>query len=326
MKTIVAAGLCCIAITSCSLYRVSKEATADSAAVPGIPILVKKPVRYQITKVAMIHWNVTFALQVGDKEIVAPPGGLGIVASKKAFDALDNIGKKLSVDPSINPENFITKVQQSIASENVEWGGCSGPPSGKICVEPVVPYGSTIENTVAIVSELSDTQYYINTRRPWIGTASATIKLAPDGTMTDATAEIEDKTAETLLSVLPVTDFFTNQWGLSEQSAAAMTADSKHDRIAFENLSSQGLPKSAISLRLEPITWIYVLRRRLEGGEEIGKALTYPEVACGSSDKSSDKYCVELVSAVSDAGKKTPDEKKPPAWMVSGSIVPPEKE
>lgn len=45
--------------------------------------------------------------------------------------------------------------------------------------------------------------YYLNVRKPWIGSASATAELAADGTLTKGQAEVEDKTAETILGMLP---------------------------------------------------------------------------------------------------------------------------
>ncbi len=323
MKIIAAVCLCCLAITSCGLYRVSRQDATKSAGIPGIPILVKKPVRYQMTKVVMTHWKVAFVLKVGDKEIVAPSGEMQIVASNGALLELEGISIELSKDAEITPENFASKVQAKIDAADIQWGGCHDKQFTKtLCIVPVAPYGRTIENTVVVASELSDTQYFINTRRPWIGTASATIKLAPDGTMTEAVAEVEDKTVETLLSVLPITDFFTRQWGLNDKSATAATSLLRSDQAAFQKWSDQGRPKPTITLSLKPIAWTYVLRRRLDETVKFGVALTYPENVCGSDAR----YCVELVSATSEAEKKASEDKKPPGWTISGTVVPPAKE
>ena len=43
-----------------------------------------------------------------------------------------------------------------------------------------------------------------NVKRPWVGSANATIKLNSDGTLSEATAEIEDKTLEILAEILPL--------------------------------------------------------------------------------------------------------------------------
>lgn len=51
--------------------------------------------------------------------------------------------------------------------------------------------------------------YYFNVRRPWIGTSTAEVKLANDGTLSEAKGTIESKTIETFLSLLPVKDVLT---------------------------------------------------------------------------------------------------------------------
>jgi len=307
---------CCLFFTGCSLYKVSKEEGS------GIPILVKQPVRYQTTQVAMTHWKVSFVLKSGGKEFSAPSGGMEVVASDRALQALEQIGNALSNEPGITPGNFSALVEQHLQVSKAHWGGCThDEPSGVICIRPSIHHGRTIENKVVVVSELSESQHYINTRRPWIGTASATIELAPDGTMTKAQSEVEDKTVETILSVLPITSFFTRQWNLGESDAAA-AAIAPSDSNLRQASSALRQPRPKIELKLEPVTWTYVLRRRLGANDAIGTALTYPDGNCGTPTK----YCVQLVSAASASADKAPEEKKPAGWTISGSLTPPAKE
>lgn len=326
MRGIGIAVICCLCFTACSLYNVTKEEGS------GIPILVKQPVRYQTTKVALTHWKVTYVLKVGGKEYSAPSGGMDVVASDDVFNALDRIGGALSSHTAITPENFTSRVEAEIATAaptttptataTAHWGGCrKDEPTGIVCVRPSVRYGRTIENDVVVVSELSDSRYYINTRRPWIGSANATIDLAPDGTMTKAQSSVEDKTVETLLSVLPITSFFTKQWNLAGKDATAATSV-RNDPKAFALSSPLRQPTGTVELKLEPVTWTYVLRRRLGENETVADALTYPETGCEKSGRS----CVQLVSATSSAADKPTEAKKPAGWTISGSLVPPEKE
>ena len=316
MRSIVAAAMCCFVLASCSLYNVTNGKGN------GIPILVKEPVRYQMTKVAMTHWKVTFALKAGDKEFPAPSGGMEVVASDDAFNALYLIGGQLSGDAGITPDNFAARVAARLHEAEVHWGGCDkGTPSGIVCIRPSVRYGRTIQNDVVVVSELSGSQYYINTRRPWIGSANATIDLATDGTMTKAQAEVEDKTVETILSVLPIGSFFAKQWNL-DGADAALAEIARTDRRTYALISGPGRPKPTIELTLEPVTWTYVLRRRLDKEVSAATALTYPDTGCAAATTP----CVQLVSAASDAEKKAPEDKKPEGWTISGSLIPPGKE
>ena len=55
-------------------------------------------------------------------------------------------------------------------------------------------------------------QYYVNVTRPLVGSASAAAKLAADGTLTEATGEVEDSTLSTLLDLLPINAFLTSKF------------------------------------------------------------------------------------------------------------------
>jgi hypothetical protein len=151
--------------------------------------------------------------------------------------------------------------------------------------------------------------------------------------MTKVQSSIEDKTVETLLSVLPITSFFTKQWNVADKDATAATSV-RNDQKAFAWNSPLRRPTGTVELKLEPVTWTYVLRRRLGENETVADALTYPESDCEKSGAKSGetpsekpaKSCVQLVSATSSAADKPTEAKKPAGWTISGSLVPPEKE
>lgn len=63
---------------------------------------------------------------------------------------------------------------------------------------------------------------YVNVSRPWIGSASANTRLAPDGTLSEASAEVKDTTADTLLSVLPAKEVLTKM--ITEERSRALGA------------------------------------------------------------------------------------------------------
>lgn len=58
------------------------------------------------------------------------------------------------------------------------------------------------------------TVHYINIGRPWIGTASATAKLSPNGTLAEGTASIESKTTDALLGSLPAKELILAATGV----------------------------------------------------------------------------------------------------------------
>jgi hypothetical protein len=61
--------------------------------------------------------------------------------------------------------------------------------------------------------------YTLNARRPIIGSASATTKLAEDGTLSEGTAQIEDKTLETVLGLVPAADLIKSAAGIHAMAA-----------------------------------------------------------------------------------------------------------
>ncbi|GEM_PF-4240103 len=53
------------------------------------------------------------------------------------------------------------------------------------------------------------TIYVYNTSKPWAGSSQASIKLAPDGTMTEASGQQESKTLQAFLDLLPIKGVLT---------------------------------------------------------------------------------------------------------------------
>lgn len=67
---------------------------------------------------------------------------------------------------------------------------------------------STNTNAMESGVDYSKRLYY-NVKRPWVGTTSSTLKLKADGTIEEATASVEDKTLETISSLIPLKEFLT---------------------------------------------------------------------------------------------------------------------
>jgi hypothetical protein len=83
-------------------------------------------------------------------------------------------------------------------------------------------------NNIVLVSNISKIEtivdyrdiYYFNSHRPIIGTAKADIKLAPDGTMTEGSGELESKTLQSFLDLLPIKDLISKAGGLAAVAGA----------------------------------------------------------------------------------------------------------
>jgi hypothetical protein len=332
--------LFCLFMSGCSIYSVSTD-----SANKGIPILVKKPVLYQETKIGQTHWHVKFEMKEGGKTYTSPKVPIDIVASWDAYGALETIRLNIENDKNISPDNFDQEVFSHLRSYVSVFSGCGTGPeaSAPPCVK-AGEYAIVMENKAVVVSELSRQQYYINTKRPWIGSASAAIKLAQDGTMTDAQSEVEDKTVETMLSVVPVASYLTKQWSLggqdkSESGSAFAAAQVRGfsalvaEGLRNANLARMAKPKNNIRVLVEETIDTYILRKEMmesscpDGGVcvegprnmgSLGRALEYPQ--CESNS------CVELLGVIRGGIKKDEEEKEQKGWTISGSVVPPEKD
>jgi hypothetical protein len=61
----------------------------------------------------------------------------------------------------------------------------------------------------------ADAIYYYNVNKPWSGTANAEIDLSNEGILNKASGQVENKTMETMLSLLPVSDLIKGAAGVA---------------------------------------------------------------------------------------------------------------
>lgn len=114
----------------------------------------------------------------------------------------------------------------------------------------------------------SQDKRYLNIDRPRVGTASGTIKLAANGTLTEATASAEDKLvehavtaltglAETATAAIPVNALLTKRWDLSKnaQEVAKLLPEMNEENLT-EKLSAN--TKLDISLKITIRQRVYV--------------------------------------------------------------------
>ena len=60
--------------------------------------------------------------------------------------------------------------------------------------------------------------YYYNAKRPWAGSTNLAFKLAPDGTMSEGSAQVESKTLETFLGLIPVKEAISKVAGITPKA------------------------------------------------------------------------------------------------------------
>jgi hypothetical protein len=139
---------------------------------------------------------------------------------------------------------------------------------------------------------------YINIKRPWAGTASATTKLNVDGSLSEGTASVEDKTIETIASALGSKELITAAAGAAGEAAHAF-----------------GLPAvPAIQLVVTPKPFRHTLTKTSKMETPTCNVVT--EIPRDSKDAN-----VE-VTPIEEGGK---GDEKEDAIAVSGKIVLPKK-
>jgi len=132
--------------------------------------------------------------------------------------------------------------------------------------------------------------YTLNVRRPIMGSASATTKLAADGTLSEGTAQVEDKTVGTLLGMIPTAALAPHAVAVSKPEAAPFPYELK--------IEEKGVK----------FTWTY-RDPATYGGCERDSQLTSDPPTTGKPD---------LVVEDAGAAKKTADDSS--TVKVSGSI------
>jgi hypothetical protein len=97
------------------------------------------------------------------------------------------------------------------------------------------PYSPDVDPEVSLVSNVTKPDsyidyaniHYVNVQRPAIGSASATAKLNANGTLAENTAEVEDKTLETLLATLPIKEALLGTLTDSSMTPSIVGGDSR---------------------------------------------------------------------------------------------------
>lgn len=85
------------------------------------------------------------------------------------------------------------------------------------------------------------TVYYINGKQPLSGSVKADFKLANDGTLTEASAEITNDTLKTVLGALPISDLIKSGAGigLASKSVGGITLQLKAERRLLKITQSE---------------------------------------------------------------------------------------
>lgn len=89
------------------------------------------------------------------------------------------------------------------------------------------------------------TKYSINQRKPFSGSSNADFKLSADGTLNEASGQVQDNTFSTILSALPISSLITSAAGIATKAGAA--ANEKPKEVKFSLTQEQRYIKTVYS-------------------------------------------------------------------------------
>jgi hypothetical protein len=229
-KTAISAILVPIILAACTHETafVTKNTADKPVEIPGVPFFVKKGMCEKESAWLEPQYTLSMSLSADG----APPVSRSMTLSLSGYsapetqDLLNQIQgiagkyKIAEVAPSFCPNVIGAKWDQVEAragkvTPSLDTGGLQQAEKDKNIV--------LVVNAAKIVA-VPDyaTQYYLNTRSPWIGTAQVDAKLADDGTLSEGSAQRDDETWNTILTT--VSSLVGDFTGAAAPAAAATAA------------------------------------------------------------------------------------------------------
>jgi len=252
----------------------------------GFPFNVKVPRRVQTTKIAVPVIVVEIKTSAGGAPLAAP-------IEMRGSGHLNQVIKEVDVAASESKGLADVTSRLEALARSAPTVPAAGPELQQAAL-PQLEGARTVSNMITVEAVLSEKQYYFSPRMPIAGSAAATVKPGPDGTLSEASVNVTDKTLEVLPSLIP----------LKEMILARQMKGPK-DR--------SGKRKSGPTVVVSLATEIYILRRMLPPDTLTAKPLTLGEVDDGK---------VELVSIAKVVAEPSAPEK--PAYSITGKITLPD--
>lgn len=240
-------------LIACSGVEVTKDNNQPDGDVGGIPFFAKTPVRIHETKASRTAVLVDVEVAKVDKKGKPigtsqhiPTGGPKLVAdNNETARRLDELAAQLSNDQITEPlKTFVARITMLV--EGLE-------PAN----EATLP-AKLVSNTWHVENVVGPQRYFIKNKIPAMGSSQAEFDLASDGTLTKVTTQAEDKTASTLLSLVPIAGYFTHQWGLDNKTSGDTTGTEAFDGGTHKKITA--IPIKA-TLTVTKQVKVYSLRK-----------------------------------------------------------------
>jgi len=326
------------ALCGCSGIKVRDGAGDNAHDVHGIPFYVKVPWRIQETELASREMIVTFTVtqvtfdantgKTTEGPAAKLPTGQTLrlvdspISRKAVQDEVDALGDKL------NFADAVGRIKKSV-SELAKKVGSTEPATELTCQASNY---DLVANTWSTKMLAGTSFYYIEPQNPFIGSASADIHLADDGTLSESSTSVTDNTASTVLSMIPVSAFLSKVLDLpsgatDEAAAASAAADPLLALEKGHKPRPDKKKKPVVHVRIDvtetPVKTLYQLRRATRADET-------PAPGNGRLDLCNALKGIDQTELVSiktlsgtDEGKGGDDKD---AWRISGQLLPPKAE
>lgn len=223
--------ICSIAISGCSAFSVYDS---DGTNKKGVPFFLKTGKVKQTTSYtrSWIEATINFSVINGDNAEHDSQRVATIRISKETYDQYELIKAFADADKSAMEGGFsgaVTSLQTSLSKS------CKGEPRINCVInQQTMSDESSPTNTLpkllfqALESNSSeyvtlvdyDKPYYFNATIPAFGTATATAKLAPDGTLTEATSTVD---STKLAELIPLKELLLSKLGLEKTGQTALS-------------------------------------------------------------------------------------------------------
>jgi hypothetical protein len=215
-----AAALLLLPSTGCgTALRISHRpvgSTANPVPIPGVPFYAKRArCRQEVVWFEPIYTLTLAALLPGKDGALQTHARGAVVLSRSSFESQEVIDfmKVLNNQPSEEVtvmngwKKIVTRADPHVLSRDFASLGATDRILAGRSAAP------------AIYVDYAD-QYYVNAKIPVAGSANVDAKVAADGSLSEASGQVETKTLETILNALPISSLITGGLGLGGKSIA----------------------------------------------------------------------------------------------------------
>jgi len=291
----------------------------------GIPFYTKQPVRIQEMAYAVRATNVQIEVVVATQPPTVysyPETPVNVIGAQKRLTEIeDDVGRKVLVKGKTLQE-ILSDVQLA-TREIVELSANSKLKDADAAAE-------LISNTYRADSQLLAHKYFVNSKNPVIGSATADYHLNGDGTLGEASTTISDQTASTFLGLVPVSAFLSKQWNLTAPPAAQPTSSAQMTTQALARTGHFDISADQLlGIKVEPRTGaappaitvrfkrsqdrrVYLLRKveaLPDGRPGAIDVLTMDQAMAGVADGSIQLVRIATESQLAQQPKDSPDKK-----------------